>query len=77
MYVDNPPFPNTPTRKVLVIEESDSNVDAVIEKAKECGATSKDYDGNIVFWMVFAENPRRMWDFTEESLRNSLKKRFA
>lgn len=78
MFADYSPVPNFPPSKsgqVLVLERHDSNTDAddVIEEARSAGATSVDGDGDEIFWIVFAKEPRRVWDFTEASLRNTLK----
>lgn len=73
MYADFPPQPNAPVSQVLVIEEGDKEIpiDEIIEEARDAGAVSEDGDGDEIFWIVFANEPRRMWDFTERSLRSS------
>ena len=79
MYADFPPVPNAPIEQVLVLEEDDNQhtIDEVIEEARDVGAVSEDSEGDEIFYIVFAEEPRRMWDFTERSLRSSLVRRFA
>ena len=79
MYADFSPEPNARVEQVLVLEESDNQhtIDEVIEEARDVGAVSEDGDGDEIFYIVFAEEPRRMWDFTERSLRKSLARRFA
>lgn len=72
MYGDFSPEPRL-TDRVLVIEESDFNADEVIETARDEGAVSA-RDGET-FWIVFAEEPRRVWDFTERCLRREMSKR--
>ena len=81
MYEDYSPVPNVPAKfgakKVVVIEKSDKPytllfVDQVIEFARSWEATSH-HDGEI-FWIVFADEPRRLWDMTESALRSSLRR---
>ncbi len=79
MFVDHSPMPNCPARKVVVIEESDKPytlllVDQVIEKARGSDATSRDGDGDEIFWIVYGNEPRRVWDMTESALRSSLRR---
>jgi len=73
MYADRSPVPNALVEHVLVIEGTDKQctIDEIIEEARDVGAVSEDEDGNETFWIVFANDPRRVWDFTERSLRNS------
>ena len=79
MFVDHPPVPNLPAKQVIVIEEKDKSytvlfVDQVIEKARMFDATSRDGDGDEIFWIVYANEPRRPWDMTESALRISLRR---
>lgn len=69
MYGDYSPEPCL-TSRVLVLEDEDVNSDEVIETARDEGATSIN-DGEI-FWIVFQNEPRRVWDFTERCLRQEL-----
>tara|TARA_Y100001970_G_C14152463_1_gene813534 strand:+ start:1068 stop:1355 length:288 start_codon:yes stop_codon:yes gene_type:complete len=71
MYIDDPPYPNTPSKKVVVVGGK-KDVDKVIRLARQNGATTRDYDGNEVFWIVFEDKPKRIWDFTERALRKSI-----
>lgn len=79
MYADFPPVPNAPVEQVLVLEEDDSQrtIDEIVEEARDVGAVSEDGDSDEIFYIVFAEEPRRIWDFTEQSLRKSLARRFG
>lgn len=75
MYVDYSPVPNFPSSlsgKVIVIEEADRDVEAIIQMARDGGTNSIDADGNEVFWVVFADNPRRVMDFTKKALLHSI-----
>lgn len=79
MYVDYPPVPNCPARQAIVMEEKDKPynvlfVDQVIEKARAFDATSRDGDKDEIFWIVFANEPRRVWDMTQSALRSSLRR---
>ena len=75
MYQDDPPVPNAKTRIVIVIEKGDSSrPDEVISFARDIGATTHD-DGEDVFWVVFDNEPRRLWDFSEAILRADLARR--
>ena len=78
MYYDDSPFsfgPPTQSGFVVVVEPSDTDTDAVIDYIREHGATSRDYDGNEIFWVVFPDEPRRVWDFTERALRSTINRR--
>jgi hypothetical protein len=70
MYLDHSPQPNCPSGgRVLVVEDGDEeHVDEIIESAP----TTIDGDGDTIFWIVFANEPRRVWDFTERALHSSL-----
>lgn len=72
MYLDFSPVPEIQAEQVLVIEPTDNNVDEVMEMAT--GASSVDGD-ETVFWVVFAEDPKRVWDMTERVLRREIAKR--
>ncbi|RJQ35049.1 hypothetical protein C4556_00860 [Candidatus Parcubacteria bacterium] len=79
MFVDHPPVPNCPARQVIVIEEKDKPytilfVDQVVEKARMFDATSRDADNDEIFWIVYGNEPRRVWDMTESALRSSLRR---
>ncbi|HCC05291.1 TPA: hypothetical protein DEP58_03220 [Patescibacteria group bacterium] len=79
MFADYSPVPNFPpseSGQVLVIERHDSetNAEDIIAEARRAGATSVDGDGDEIFWIVFASEPRRVWDFTLTSLQNTIKK---
>ncbi|MBI3442948.1 MAG: hypothetical protein HY007_04225 [Candidatus Sungbacteria bacterium] len=61
---------------LTVIEESDNacDPDAVIELARLKDAVSiSSEDGKEIFWIVSANEPRRVWDMTERALRSSLR----
>lgn len=79
MYIDYSPMTNCPAKQVIVIEESDKPytllfVDQVIEKARNFEATSRDADSDEIFWLVYANEPRRAWDMTESALRSDLRR---
>lgn len=77
MYTDYSPIPNFPRHegigghKVVVIEGGEKAKD-VMELAREEELTSRDADGNEIFWIVFASEPKRVWDFTGKALRQTL-----
>lgn len=71
MYGDQSPIPDGPNR-VLVLEEGDLDVEDIIENAHDEGAVSEDSDGDEIFYIVFADKPGRLWDFTEKTLRQAL-----
>ncbi len=81
MYVDNTPVPNGNPKYVVVIEAddksptpSDADLEALMNFARENGATSSDGDNDEIFWIVDAtEDARRVWDFTESTLRGALR----
>ena len=73
MYIDHSPEPMLASQ-VLVLEGGEV-VDEVVEYAQDEGITTVDSDGEEIFWVVFADEPRRVWDFTEDALRSSLRVR--
>ena len=77
MFVDFAPVPNPSAPHAIVVEEGDKPyrpdfADEVIQAARVRDATSKDGDGDEIYWIVFAEEPKRLWDFTEQALRREL-----
>lgn len=70
MYGDHSPEPRL-TDRVLVVEEGDCDAEEIMDAARDEGAVSEDRDGDEIFWIVFANEPNRVWDFTERSLRSS------
>jgi hypothetical protein len=74
MYGDNSPEPRL-TSRVLVLEDNDLDADEVIETARDEDAVSSDGDNDEIFWIVFQNEPRRVWDFTERCLRQELARR--
>lgn len=79
MYADyspiampNLPAPNYKDHQVVVVEGGEK-ASQVIALAKEEELTSRDADGNEIFWIVFASEPRRVWDFTGKALRRTLR----
>lgn len=73
MYADYSPYPNFPrgVEKVLVLEGGEK-ADDVIGEARSVGAVSQ-VEGKETFWIIFSREPKRIWDFTEASLRRSLR----
>jgi hypothetical protein len=74
VYLDDSPavnFPPTPRNKVVVIEGGESARD-VIRLAKNNGLTTVDADGDQIFWIVFACEPRVVRDFTGKSVRRTI-----
>lgn len=74
MYADYSPYPNSPrgVKRVLVLEGGET-ADEVIREARFVGSTSEDCDGKETFWIIFPDEPKRLWDFTERSLRCELR----
>ncbi len=70
MYLDYSPQPNCPSGgRVLVVQDGDEEqIDEIIQSSP----TTIDDGGNKIFWIVFADKPRRVWNFTERALRASL-----
>lgn len=76
MYTDYAPIPNFPVRnykghQVVVVEGGEKAKD-VMRLARNEELTTTDVDGNEIFWIVFANEPRRIWDFTGKALRQTL-----
>ena len=74
MFGDHSPELRLATR-VLVLEDGDDDVEEIIQTARDEDAVS--FDGDETFWIVFANEPRRVWDFTEKSLRQHFKKKVS
>jgi len=62
MYSDFPPVQSCPSEKVVVLEGGETKED-VMEMARDCGAVTMDGDDDEIFWIVYANDPRRVWDF--------------
>ena len=73
MYIDHSPEPHLANR--VVVLEGGESADEIIEFSRDHGISVEDYDGDETFWIVFADEPRRVWDFTEDALRSSLRVR--
>lgn len=83
MYTDYAPVPNfvIPVEpnypplgrgcQVVVVEGGEKAKD-VMRLARQEGLTTRDADGNEIFWIVFSNDPRRVWDFTGKALRQTL-----
>ena len=76
VYTDYSPVPNFPYNnykghQVVVVEGGEKAKD-VMRLARNEELTSRDADGNEIFWIVFANEPRRIWDFTGKALRQTL-----
>jgi len=76
VYTDYAPIPNFPVRnyknhQVVVVEGGEKAKD-VMRLARNEELTSRDADGNEIFWIVFANEPRRIWDFTGRAFRQTL-----
>ena len=78
MYKDFfPPLENgitAPTPVVAVITTNERvRPEAVISVCHKYGATSQQSEG-VCFWVVYEDEPRRAWSFTEKGLRSSVDK---
>lgn len=77
MYTDYSPVPNYPRHEnyrghqVVVIEGGESGSE-VIRFARRNELTTINADGNEIFWIVFSNDPRQLYDFTAKALRRSL-----
>lgn len=73
VYIDNSPIPNFPYTEdnQVVVLEGGERASEVIEFARENEVTTNDGEDEI-FWIVFSNNPQRVWDFTGKSLRRTL-----
>lgn len=56
---------------VVVVEGGEKAKD-VIALARDEELTTRDVDGHEIFWIVFASEPRRVWDFTGKALRQTI-----
>lgn len=76
MYADHSPQPGLVSR-VLVIEEDDIDIDPdeIMEMARDEDAVTRDGDRDEIFWIVFDDEPQRVWDFTKHSLLTQLANR--
>lgn len=76
MYADHAPVVNFPVRnhkgnQVIVVEGGEKAKD-VIRLAQREELTTRDADGDEIFWIVFSDEPRRVWDFTATALRRTI-----
>lgn len=77
MYTDYSPYPSFPRHqnycghKVVVVDGREKAKD-VISFARRNELTSRDADGDEIFWIVFASEPGRVWDFTGRALRKTI-----
>ncbi len=79
MYSDFSPEPNCRVDRVLVVEVNDPHyyeIDEIVQEARDVGATYGDGEGDEIFCIVFANEPRRVEKFTERALRQELERRF-
>lgn len=77
MYADHSPIPQLKMGRVIVIQKSDKPygpdfAELLIDMAFENDAVTGGGD-NITFWIVYDDEPRRVWDFTERALRSSFR----
>lgn len=77
MYTDYSPQVNFPQNQGLyghqvVVVEGGERAKDVMRLAREYGLTTRDADGDEIFWIVFASEPKRVWDFTGKALRQTL-----
>lgn len=77
MYTDYSPvvgfprFRNHRGHQVVVIEGGE-RASEVLRFARRHELTTVDTDGDEIFWIVFALEPKRVWDFTARALRRTL-----
>jgi len=57
--------------QVVVVEGGEKAKD-VIALARSYELTTRDADGHEIFWIVFASEPRRVWNFTGKALRQTI-----
>ena len=75
MYADDffsHPLPES-VRQVVYLEGGEKP-DDVVRFAREVGSTYISWGGDEIFWIVFPDNVRRAWDYTERALREDLKR---
>jgi hypothetical protein len=65
------PFQNYKGHQVVVVEGGEKVKD-VMRLARNEELTTRDADGDEIFWIVFADEPRRIWDFTGKALRQAI-----
>lgn len=77
MYLDYSSYPNWPPSRnyrgfsVVVLEGGEKAKDVILF-ARRHEVTSVDADGDEIFWVVFPDDPKRIWDFTGRALRRTL-----
>ena len=77
MYTDYSPVPNFPRNTnykghQVVVVEGREKASEIIDFARREELTTRDGDKIETFWIVFASEPRRVWDFTAKSLRREV-----
>jgi len=68
MYGDTPLY-NIPADAVLVLEGTETDPDLVVEEARRVGASCPQHPDGEIFYIVFANTPRRIDPMTERILR--------
>lgn len=58
-----------PVDNVVVLQGPPETADEVIAEARNCGAVSKDDDGDDLFWIVYEDTPDTAWSMSEDWLR--------
>lgn len=71
-YASHPLTPKNHRGHGVVVVEGGEKAKDVLALARREGLTTHDVDGNKIFWIVFASEPRRVWDFTGKSLRQTI-----
>lgn len=71
-YASHPLAPRNYKGHQVVVVEGGEKAKDVIRLARKEELTTTDVDNNEIFWIVFANEPRRVWDFTGKALRQTL-----
>ena len=74
MYADYPPHMVPRGIEQVLVLEGGEDPNEVIAMAREIGATHHNGDGEEIFWVVYLDDPRRAWDYTEAALRADLRR---
>lgn len=72
MYADHPLY-SIPANKVLVLEGTETDADQVIQEAVDQGAFYDHPEDGRIFYIVFADTPRRIDPMSERVLRIEIK----
>lgn len=71
-YASHPLTPKNYKGHGVVVVEGGEKAKEIIALARDNGLTTRDADGDEIFWIVFESEPHLVRDFTGKSLRKTI-----